>query len=157
MDLIDLKAALESDLASLYPLLSAEQVDSAALSAAREMNITLPLNNADNDRCLWLVRRAKRYAWEILSSNAAYDFDYKTAKLSNRFNQLMKLIDRCDKDWDTATKNDPSLISGNTIPAKSQFGEYFSAGIVYDGLGRDLTAVIDRNGNYVGPKDTESS
>lgn len=156
MDDVGLVTALSKELGALYSLLSSDQITQACYQAKQELAITFPLSETDQDRCIWVIRRAKRHATEIVATSAAYGFDFKQAKLSNRFTQLMKLIEKWDKDFDDEANTNPGIVSGNGIKDRDLFGQARRVGTFYSRTGRDLTAVTDNQGNYT-PDGMESS
>lgn len=150
MDVADLQSALSIEMGSLYSLLTSDQVGQAIYNAVQELGIIWPLPESDQDRCIWVIRRAKRHATEMVCTAAAYSFDYKTAKLSNRFTQLLNLIKKWDADFESESATNPYIVAGNDTQVTDFFGQYRRQGYYQDIAGNDVTDVTDNDGNVVG-------
>ena len=138
MDQTAVEDSLVATLGSLYALLSSGAVEQAITTALREVGWDLPVESTDKDRCFWTVERARRHCLDMVRTEAAYKFDYKQVKLSNRFHQLDKMITDMDARFEEARLAMPSLFSSGTNTV-AQFGSYITPGFAYSNTGIDYT------------------
>lgn len=144
MDQAAIESILSSQLRSLYASFTAENITAAINFALMELGWALPVPDSSHEQCLWTVKRIHRHLLDALRCEAAYKFDYKQAKLSNRFTQLDKAIAEMDRDFEAARRDNMSLFLGYR-PIEG-FGTYVSAGFSTDAAGRDRTYDADNAG-----------
>lgn len=137
MDQAAVESILSSQLRSLYASFTPENITAAINFALMELGWSLPVPDSNHEQCTWTVKRIHRHLLDALRCEAAYKFDYKQAKLSNRFTQLDKTITKMDAEFDLAREDNLSLFLGYR-PIEG-FGTYVSAGFRTDAAGRDRT------------------
>jgi hypothetical protein len=81
-------------------------------SALMELGWVLPCTHPK--KVLWIINRSLRYTLEILLIESAHKFRYDKIFLQNRFEHYSKLIERMDKDFQTAIDEDSALFSTMT-------------------------------------------
>lgn len=137
MDSSAVQVFLESQLRSLITKFDDDQLNSAISLAQMELGWSLPISDSDKERCYWFVQRCKRHLFESLRSESSFKFDYKSAKLSNRFDQLSRLVNELDAEFAKVLESEPALFS--TFSPLAQFGTYLSSGFATNEIGEDIT------------------
>lgn len=140
MDQSELVAWAELKVKSLSNYLEADDYTTAVDDAEEELGWTLP--QTISKRLVWLKQRTLRNLFFSLASESAYKFKFEQVNLNQRFDHLFKFINKMDKDFKEAVKEDPTLFAG--VDSYKLFGSKIDAGFASDDLGRDLTYKSDR-------------
>jgi hypothetical protein len=113
---------------------SDDDYEAAIDDTEEELGWSLPLT--DKFKLHWFKLRARRHLISYLLAESANKFSVDQIKLNQKFENLYKLINRMDEDFNTALENFPELF------ADADAGKLFAmipAGFKYDWLGRDTT------------------
>lgn len=134
MDATTVGTLLSAQMRSLYSLFTTDDISAVITFTQMELGWTLPVPDSVPEQCFWFVNRAHRHLLNALCVEASNKFDYKQAKLSNRFTQMDKKIAEMDDAFFVARDAHPSLFY-NYKPVEA-FGTYAANGFVTDSLGR---------------------
>ena len=112
----------------------------ACNTAISELGWAFPL--AHHLKEFWAVNRAVRHGLAILQIESAHKFRYKEIFLQNRFSHYTQLIDKMDRDFETAKEENPALFLESTYidtaTLSTALSYYIRNERDYDDLGRPL-------------------
>jgi hypothetical protein len=93
-------ATFSSELFSDYETAPADDTITKALRwAQQQVGIDIADIDEDDDERAWLENRAEYYAIKVKMRNAAGDFTYNKAKLSDVTKNFKMVLDELDKEW----------------------------------------------------------
>lgn len=153
MDAYTLDPLLQSGLRSLYSNLTPDDITNAITMAMHELRWSLPIPDTDNYRCLWVFNRVKRWCLDFILTEAAFSFDVKQLKLSNKFAQLYMYVGKMDDLFVKEIENNPVVFLN--LNAYEMFGTYADAGFTSTPYGEDAsynwesTTLINGRGRYL--------
>ncbi|MCE5226091.1 MAG: hypothetical protein LLG05_09580 [Porphyromonadaceae bacterium] len=143
-DADDLTEYVKVQLSSLSTLITDTGYELVCEQAIQELGWSYPVTNPT--KLLWLIKRATRYALNILLIASANKFKYKLVNLQHRFDHFKSLIDTMDKEFETALSSDVALFAG--VETFRMFGTKVDAGFSYDANGKDITYQLDKYVNF---------
>ena len=112
----------------------------ACNTAISELGWVFPLTHHLKE--FWAVNRAVRHGLAILQIESAHKFRYKEIFLQNRFSHYTQLIDKMDRDFETAKEENPTLFLESTYidtaTLSTALSYYIRNERDYDDLGRPL-------------------
>jgi hypothetical protein len=112
-----------------------ENYEAAVDDAEEELGWSLP--TTDKFRLKWLKLRARRHLISYLLIESANKFSVDQIKLNQKFENLFKLINKMDEDFQAAMEAYPELFE--EVNSAVAFGIMIPAGFKSDWLGRDTT------------------
>lgn len=135
-DLDELVETVQTLMGSTNEKVTTEGYETAAGQAVAELGWSLPLTH--EQKCYWLVERAKRHTIYILMVESAYKFQYKQIHLEHRFKHYIQLIQHMDEAFYKAMEMFSELFDGME-GTFVDFAYFIDPGFVYDSLGRDIS------------------
>ena len=131
----ELTTLLGQELKDLSSSLDDNDYSNAISDAERE---TWSMPQSADFKIKWIKERAKRHLFFYLGSESASKFRYKNIYLQHRFDHYMKLVDRMDKEFEQAIKDDPYQFAD--VSSYEAVGTKIDAGFAYQGgTGKDYT------------------
>ncbi len=129
-----------------------EDIDytNAAASVVEETSWTFPVTT--NFKIRWSKERMKRHLLWMLTLEATEEFQYKKIYLNQKFDHLKGTINKMDRDFARAIKDNLNEFLGVNVEAL--FGTLVRAGFTSDFMGRDTTYRISNTPHAV-PDDIE--
>ena len=132
---VDLIARVTRELRSLADNFDSNDFADSVDSAESDTGFSLPAS--DTFQIKWLINRTKRHLLFSLVVDSATKFKFKQINLQQKFEQLKKLVDSMDREFEKALEEDYIIFSG--INASQMFGHKIDAGFAQDEFGRDRT------------------
>ena len=104
--------------------------------ASRETGWAYPVTT--DFKILWQKKRAIRHLMFYLATQSSYKFKYKQISLNQRFENLLKLIENQDTEFEKAVDDNMAEFAG--VGGYALFGHKIEAGFKYASqTGQDLT------------------
>jgi hypothetical protein len=137
MDSATVVAKVKIRMGSLYSKVSDEGFNQALEEATAELGWTLPISDSSTFKCQWFIKRATRWALNILKIESAHKFRHKNESLQHRFAHYTELLKEMDEEFERAMMDNPSEFAG--VDAYNMFGLRIAPGFKYDAYGTDIT------------------
>jgi len=138
MTAAEMYAQLAEEVRALSSRLVTADYENAVADAQRE---TWSLPQTDDFKVLWIKNRSKRHLYSYLRDEAADKVHAKDYKTGDLFKNFSALVDKMDKDFETAQADYPDKFAD--AYTYELFGTQIDTGFATDALGRDLTYTED--------------
>jgi hypothetical protein len=119
---------------------SADNFADAVDSAERDTGFLFP--TTVDFQIKWLKERTKRHLFFFLLSESTTSFKFKQINLQQKFEQLYKLIEKMDVDFEKALED--NVLEFAQADATQLFGHKVDAGFAYDAQGNNITYDVDQ-------------
>jgi hypothetical protein len=146
----ELIAEVQTEIKGLSSNYDVSDYAAAVDNAERDTGFTLPVSTAFQIK--WVKERVKRHLFFALWVQSSTGFKFKQINLQQKFEQLGKLVEKMDADFEKAQEDYSYEFA--QVSASQYFGHKVDAGFAYDELGRDITYDDDQLVN-VSPSDSE--
>lgn len=131
----ELIVIIKREIKGLTASLVDDDYSDAVDNAERDTGFVLPVTS--DFQIKWLKERIKRYLFFALWTESATSFKFKQINLQQKFEHFGVLIDKMDKDFETAQKENAYEFA--QVEATQFFGHKIDAGFSYDDEGRETT------------------
>jgi hypothetical protein len=139
------------ELRSLATNFDSDDFADAVDASERDTGFVFPAT--DSFQIKWLINRTKRHLLFALVVDSSVKFKFKQINLQQKFEQLKKLVDSMDKEFEVALAD--NVYEFAQVDPVHMFGHKADAGFAYDSFGNDITFDEDQK-VFIAPNDSSS-